>query len=123
MGRILGFSPLPYVIDRGRRGGFLGRLLARTLVTRCVIQRCGRPALARDPLVLVVAPHRRRRDREAGLGSTSSSPGWRRVRSTAGWCAGDLLPRLHMDGTPRPGDVHPRVWLSNPTVNNHAKKK
>jgi hypothetical protein len=29
-----------------------------------------------------------------------------------------------MDGTPCPGDVHPRVWrLSNPTVNNLAKKE
>jgi hypothetical protein len=33
MGRILDFSPLPYEIDRGRRGGFLRGLLARTLVT------------------------------------------------------------------------------------------
>ena len=35
-----------------------------------------------------------------------------------------MLPWLHMDGTPCPGDVHPRVWrLSNPTVNNLAKKE
>jgi hypothetical protein len=33
MGRALGFGPLPYGIDRGRWGGFLWGLLARTLVT------------------------------------------------------------------------------------------
>lgn len=119
-GGILALNPLPHEIDRGRWGQFLRCLLARALVARCVVQRSGCPALTRDPFVFVVAPYGRRCDREARLGSTS--PGWRWVSSTTRWCSGHLLPWLQGDGAPRPGDVHPRIWLSDPTVNNLSEE-